>query len=50
MVEAHKTSRKNIRTYNEVIFKKLKEQKDKEEKYKKEISGYLKQISESIKK
>lgn len=41
--------KENISIYNKVINKKLKEKESKEEKYKKEISSYLKSISENIK-
>lgn len=47
---AHEDKKKNIEIYNKVILEKTEEKNKKEEKYRKEISSYLNEISESIKR
>lgn len=42
--------KENIKIYNKLISKKMKEQERKEEKYKKEMLKYLEKISENSKK
>lgn len=49
IIEVNEVTKKNMKIYNKVISNKMKEQRDMEEDYKKEISGYLKGISENIK-
>jgi len=50
IISVRNTTKDNIKKYDTVILKKLEEKERKEEKYKKEISDYLKQISENITK
>lgn len=50
IIEVNEVAKKNMKLYNKVISKKMKEQRDREEEYKKEISSYLKGINENIKK
>ena len=47
---AHEEKKKNIETYNKVILEKTEEKNMKEEKYRKEIASYLKEICDGIKK
>lgn len=42
--------KENIKIYDKFISKKLKEQKNKEEKYEKEIINYLKEINNNLQK
>lgn len=42
--------KENIKIYDKLISKKMKEQEDKDEKYKKEMLKYLEKISENSKK
>lgn len=50
VIEVNEIAKNNMKTYNKVISKKMEEQRNEDEKYKKEISNYLKNISESVKK
>lgn len=47
--ENNRITNYNLEMYDKIILIKLKEKERKEEKYKKEISSYLKSISENIK-
>lgn len=46
VIEVNEIAKKNMKTYNKVISRKMKEQKDKDEVYKKLISNYLQKIGE----
>ena len=46
---AHEDKKKNIEIYNKIILKKTEEKNKKEEKYRKEISNYLRRIGDNMK-